>query len=231
MPLPDTVDAIQPRLMREEVYVVLKRWIVEGTLRPGEKVRDVELADRLGLSRMPVREALNRLADEGFVETSANRWTRVTTLDPDTARRIYPLIWSLEPLALTLAGPNLEPADIDEMVAHNERLRHALEAGWAVEASLADSAFHQVYVNATRNPELVRILAGLKAKLRRIEVAYFGGNIIATRSVQEHERLVEDLRRGEIERASRSVRQNWQRSFERILRRQEGGLLSSSDQS
>jgi len=219
MPVPSEVEAIQPQLLRDEVYLAVKRWIVEGTLAPGERVRDLDLAERLGVSRMPVREALNRLADEGFVQTAANRWTRVTLLDPDEARRIYPIVWSLEPLAVTLAGPNLGDSEIGAMERANARLRDALERGDPVEASRADGEFHQVYVEATGNPELARIVSGLKLKLRRLEVAYFGGSVTASRSVDEHEVLLEALRGRDFARAADAVRENWQLSFERILRR------------
>lgn len=219
MPLPENVEAIQPVLMREEVYLAIRRWIVDGSLAPGEKLRDAELADRLNVSRMPVREALNRLADEGFVETAANRWTRVTPIDPDDARRIYPIVWSLEPLALLLAGPRLEERHVDAMVRHNERLRVALNEGDAVEASHADDDFHQVYIEATTNPELIKILRGLKVKLRRLEVAYFGGTLVASRSALEHDELVAAIRVGEIGRAAELARSNWRQSFERVLNR------------
>ncbi len=217
MPLPDVVETIQPQLMREEVYLAIKRWIVEGALAPGEKVRDVELAERLGVSRMPIREALNRLADEGLVEMSANRWTRVSPLDPEDAKRIYPIIWSLERLAVRLAGPNLGSREIAAMTRSNARLRAALETHDPVLASRADAEFHQVYIDAAGNPELVKILAGLKVKLRRLEVAYFGGSLVASRSIEEHEAVIEAIRRGDIELAADAVRQNWQQSFERIL--------------
>src|SRR6266568_1032106 len=195
MPLPEVVETIQPQLMREEVYLAIKRWIVDGALAPGEKVRDLQLAERLGVSRMPIREALNRLADEGFVEMAANRWTRVSPLNPEDAERIYPIIWSLERLAVRLAGPNLGDRGIDAMARSNARLRAALEAGEGVEASRADAEFHQAYINATGNSELVKILSGLKIKLRRLEIAYFGGSVVASRSIEEHELVIEALRR------------------------------------
>jgi DNA-binding GntR family transcriptional regulator len=222
MPLPDQVQAIQPTLMREEVYGTLKHWIVGGILEPGEKVRDVELASRLGVSRMPVREALNRLAHEGFVEMAANRWTRVTALHPDDARRIYPIIWSLEQLAMTLAGPSLRERDVASMRRWNARLRAALDANQPIEASQADAQFHQVFIDATRNPELAQILSGLKAKLRRLEVTYFGGSLVASRSVDEHEIIIEAVERGDIVAAAEAVRQNWQQSFRRIIPTQSG---------
>jgi DNA-binding GntR family transcriptional regulator len=202
--------------MREEVYLAIKRWIVDGVLAPGEKVRDVQLAERLGVSRMPIREALNRLADEGFVEMAANRWTRVSPLDPDDAQRIYPIIWSLERLAIRSAGPTLGGREIAAMARANARLRAALEAHDPVVASRADAEFHQVYIEAAGNPELVKILSGLKVKLRRLEVAYFGGWLVASRSVDEHEAVIDAVRRGDIERAADAVRANWQQSIDRM---------------
>ncbi|HXG26144.1 MAG TPA: GntR family transcriptional regulator [Candidatus Binatia bacterium] len=232
MPLPSQVVAIQPQLLREEVYLSLKRWIVDGTLVPGERVRDTELAERLGVSRMPVREALNRLADEGFVETAANRWTRVALLDPDEARRIYPIVWSLERLAVGLGGPRLGKAELNAMAAANARLRDAIDRGDPLEASRADNNFHEVYIEAADNPELARILASLKVKLRRLEAAYFGGSLTASRSVEEHEDLLAALSAGEFERAADAVRDNWQRSFDRILGRLEDAVTTNqrSDQ-
>jgi DNA-binding GntR family transcriptional regulator len=219
MPVPTDAPTIHSHLLRDEVYATVRRWIVEGVLVPGERVRDAELAERLGVSRMPVREALNRLADEGFIEIAANRWTRVAALDPTEARRIYPIVWSLEPLAVTLGGPRLSPADIAAMANVNEQLRSALQRGDSIEASRADAEFHQAYIDAADNPELSRILAMLKVKLRRLEATYFGGSVTASRSVTEHEEILDALRRGDFDHAAEAARENWQRSFERILTR------------
>ena len=75
--------------MREEAYRELRRLIVDGQLEPGEKVRDREIAGWLGVSRMPVREAITRLADEGLVEMAANRFTRVRPLSAQEACLLY----------------------------------------------------------------------------------------------------------------------------------------------
>jgi len=203
--------------MRDEVYGTLKHWIVGGVLEPGEKVRDLELAQRLGVSRMPVREALHRLAEEGFVQMAANRWTRVTPVDPTDAGRLYPIIWSLEHLAMLSAGPQLRERDLANMRRWNGRLRDALETSAPVEASRADAHFHQVFIEAAGNPELSKILAGAKAKLRRLEVAYFGGSVTASRSVDEHQAIIDAVERVDFRAAADAVRQNWQQSFERIF--------------
>jgi len=69
MPIPQGTKIINRSTLREEVYETILHWIMEGELRPGEKLLDSELAERLGISRTPVREALRRLEDKGLVET------------------------------------------------------------------------------------------------------------------------------------------------------------------
>ena len=76
MPLPFKTKPFNRSSMREEVYKMLLTWILEGEFRPGEKLLDKDLAESMGVSRTPVREALRRLEDKGLVESSANRWTR-----------------------------------------------------------------------------------------------------------------------------------------------------------
>jgi DNA-binding GntR family transcriptional regulator len=215
--MPNQTRKLSKPLMREEVYAGLREWIIDGTLKPGEKLRDASLAEALGVSRMPVREAFLRLEDEGLVETAANRWTRVTHVNLGQARRIYPIIISLEALAVRLATPRLSEDDLARMAGANERLEAALKAEDPVVASEADRAFHEVFVSGSGNADLIEILDDLKAKLRRLEVAYFGGRMIADRSVQEHEAVVEALRNGDAEKAARFVEINWSGSLERIL--------------
>jgi DNA-binding GntR family transcriptional regulator len=216
MPLPATVRPIERPLVREQVYARLRDWIVRGVLRPTEQMRDVDLARRLGVSRTPVREALRRLEDEGFVQTAANRWTRVAPASVADARQFYPIIWSLEALAMRTAGDRLRPSDLDEMHRANERLRHALREKNPAEASRADRDFHFVFIRRSENPELINILQGLKVKLRRIEFAYFNGSVVAARSVAEHEIILRALRDGDLEAAARCVEANWRNSLERI---------------
>ena len=216
MPLPAQVDPIKRQLVRERVYSTLRGWIVHGTLRPNEQMRDVELAGRLGVSRTPVREALRRLEDEGLVRAAPHRWTRVSPLDVGDARRLYPIIWSLESLAVRSAGLRLSGSDLREMAAANARIGLALRANDAVEASAADREFHAVFVRRTENPELVRILNDWKVKLRRLEVAYFGGRVVAQRSVVEHKRILSALRRKDVAAAGQAVEVNWRNSLERL---------------
>ena len=203
-------------LLRDEVYGWIRDAIIAGRFAPGERLRDIELAEQLQVSRTPVREALRRLEDERLVQTEANRWTRVAPLDESEADRIYPIIWTLESLALQLAAPNFTDQVLDSMVAANAELVAALEAGDPVAASASDYRFHQVMIQASGNDDLIRLLRDLKVRLRRFEVAYFQGSATVAASVREHEKIISDLKRRDFEGAAAKTRSNWAESLERV---------------
>ncbi len=94
---------IQRTFVRQEAYVKLRNWILDGTFAPGMQLRDKELAAQLGVSRTPIREALLRLEDEGLVQTKPNRSTHVSSIDFHNAFHLYSIVWTLEKLALTQA--------------------------------------------------------------------------------------------------------------------------------
>jgi DNA-binding GntR family transcriptional regulator len=217
VPIPEQVEKFKRPLAREEVYTTLQTWIVEGVYRPGETIRDQDLADALGVSRTPVREALQRLQDEGFVEMATNRWTRVATLDLDEVRHLYPIIWSLEILAISLAQHHLTTNDLESMREANARLREALTNKDAIAASKADYDFHQVFIRQSANPDLMRILHEVKIRLRWLEVVYFRELVVALQSLREHEAILDALEKKLYEQAAQAIKMNWEESLKRVL--------------
>lgn len=216
MPIPDNPKPISRSSMREEVYNTLLEWIMEGVLRPGEKILDKDLAEKMGVSRTPVREAIRRLEDKDLVESATNRWTRVAEITFEEPEMIYPIIWSLEELAVAQAFSELTPTDLKTMEKANISLKEALEKGDPVGASLADAHFHAVYIARAGNHFLNNILKDLKIRSRRIEVAYFGGSSLAQESVAEHRLMLEALEEGDLERVQQMIRSNWQSSLKRL---------------
>lgn len=215
MPIPSKKQAVNRLSMREEVYNTLLSWIMEGELRPGEKLLDKELADNMGVSRTPVREALRRLEDKALVESSANRWTRVSEISRQEPKRIYPIIWTLEELAISVAAEYLTEKDFRKMAQANIALQKALEHPDPVKASIADVAFHDVFIQRSGNPHLIDILSDLKIKYRRLEVSYFEGGA-ASESVEEHEYIIDALKIKDIRSAQSLIRSNWQNSLKRL---------------
>jgi len=202
--------------MREEVYNTLLKWIMEGVLRPGEKILDKDLAERLGVSRTPVREALRRLEDKELIESAANRWTRVARISLKEPEKFYPIIWTLEELAIAESIALLDEEDFRQMEAINRSLQKATRNNDPVTASWADVEFHQIYIAKSANDHLISILRDLKIKFRRIEVCYFGGAHSADESFQEHNKILEALKDRDLAGAQHLIRTNWQNSLKRL---------------
>jgi DNA-binding GntR family transcriptional regulator len=236
MPVPESAP-LDRDLLRDRAYVALRDAIVEGTLAPGERLRDAELCEWLGLSRTPVREALGRLEQDGLVESAPQRFTRVTPLDRRDARDAFPIVAALHALAAELAVPRLTAADLAAMGDANARFAAALrgiaaraggKAGAAVraggerrgaraaavrgadvEAALAaDDAFHGVFVTASANAELPRALDRLMPRMRRLERARFG-SLQGRRSVAQHDAIARAAAAGDVTKTAALVRENW----------------------
>jgi DNA-binding GntR family transcriptional regulator len=207
MPLPEGKQ-ISRTLLSDRAYSVLRSAIIDGTLAPGERLRDVELVKRLGLSRTPIREAVARLAEDGLVESEPNRYTRVTPLDQRDARDAYPVVAALHALAAELAVPRLSQADIRAMGAENRRFARAVAATDVDEAMAADDAFHEILINASGNPEIASVLERLMPRLHRLERAQFG-SLSGRRSVSQHQALIAAAKRGDAQATAAAVRENW----------------------
>ncbi|MGF9905975.1 GntR family transcriptional regulator [Brevibacillus porteri] len=203
--------------IREQVYLQIQEWIISGVLKPGDRLKDQELAEVLGASRTPIREALLRLEEEGMIQSKANSWTQVAPVDINQAYRLYPVIWTLEKLAVSFAKENIKEEHVKEMEAINEELDRALKQGDALGAQHHDARFHQVIINLSENEELIHVLDGLKKKLYRYEITYFNGISGAEQSVEEHKKIIHSLNEKNFEEAAERIEVNWQESFQRRL--------------
>lgn len=212
MPVPSTAAPLTRRCLSDDAYAQLRDWIIDGTLAPGEGLRDEALAEALGMSRTPVRDALQRLENEGLVTTSSTRRTSVSPVSLKQARDIYPITISLESLALRLALPKIDEGALDAMRAANAELAAALVAGNAATATLADEAVHQGFIACCGNDELVTLLNELKAKVRRLECAFWGW-ADRSPSVRDHDELIAALAARDAMTAERVLARNWDRGL------------------
>ena len=117
------IKKISRTFVKDEAYNLLAQRIISGELKPCERLRVQELSDDLGISRTPVREALLQLESEGLVMTKANRWTIVAPINPCEAKDIYPIIYSLEELALIEAFDKIDEKFIEKIQDINEDIR------------------------------------------------------------------------------------------------------------
>lgn len=209
-------EKIQRTFVREEAYLKLRNWIVDGTLEPGIQLRDKELATKLGVSRTPIREALLRLEDEGLVKTKPNSSTIVCPIDFHNAFQLYSIVWSLEQLALSQSFESITSDHIQLMIEANQKFLQGLNNCDRFFALEADNDFHSVYIKLSQNDELIRILSGLKYKLKRLDLYYFEKVKNADLSYDEHQEIIEALMRKDLPAALNAVAHNWKASFSRI---------------
>ena len=214
-PLPEDAPPLPQLSARERIYEALKEWIVDGILEPEEQLRDAELAERFGVSRTPVREALRQLEDEQLVETARNRWTRVAPLDMELPNQTLPILSALETLALRTAWP-LSDEDKDRLDEANAAVAKAIERRRAKEALIADLRFHGVFDGCSGNDELIAILGRLRDRTRRLDMAYWARPALARSSVEEHQRIIEAMRADDLERSIAALEDHWDN--ERVFR-------------
>ncbi|GAB2894209.1 GntR family transcriptional regulator [Streptomyces deserti] len=205
------MEAIRPvrrALLRDRAYEAIRDAIVTGEIEPGAVVRDVELAERLGLSRAPVREAFARLVDDGLLESKPQSYTRVTPLVASDVRDAAAVVGALHELVTRIAVPRLSAADVEAMRSANERFAAAVRAGDVDAALRADDELHDVLVRVGGNRAAAATIARYTPLIRRLERRRFGEGG-SCRSAGLHERLIEACAAGDVDEAVRVTAQIW----------------------
>ncbi|MET9084403.1 GntR family transcriptional regulator [Streptomyces sp. NPDC004237] len=205
------MEALRPlprTLLRDRAYAAIRDAIVAGEIEPGAVVRDAEFAERLGLSRAPVREAFARLVDEGLLESKPQSYTRVTPVVAAEVRDAAAVVGAMHELATRAAVPRLRDADLDEMRAANARFAGAVQDGEVDEALRADDELHDVLVRVAGNRAAAATVARYTPLIRRLERRRFGEGG-SCRSAGLHEGLIRACAAGDTEAAVRVTTEIW----------------------
>ncbi|MFE0537149.1 GntR family transcriptional regulator [Streptomyces nigra] len=205
------MEAIRPvgrTLLRDRAYEAIRDAIVAGEIEPGAVVRDADLAERLGLSRAPVREAFSRLVDEGLLESKPQSYTRVTPLVAADVRDAAAVVGAMHELVTRVAVPRLTGADVDAMRAANARFAAAVADGEVDLALRADDALHDVLVRVSGNRAAAATVARYTPLIRRLERRRFGEGGTC-RSAGLHDRLIEACTAGDVDAAVRVTAEIW----------------------
>jgi DNA-binding GntR family transcriptional regulator len=197
-----TRAAVENLTLWQRVYEHLRAQILEGQLEPGAELTEVALAEQLGVSRGPLREAIGRLAAEGLVTVSPRRGAVVRSLSKEEFLELYQVREALERMAVQLAVPRLTDEQFDVLSALNEEMaRHATEN--KVEAFFeANRSFHARLLEASGNEKLEELYRQLLDQLGRYRLRSLTlrGNL--KRSVSEHKAILRAASRGDAERAA-----------------------------
>ena len=197
--------ALDRRTLWQQAHDHLRDEILSGRLTPGTELSEVALAESLGVSRGPIREALGRLAAEGLVTVRPRRGAIVRALSSDEFIEAYQVREALEMMAMRLAVPKLSVEHIAELELRIDEMTACGKAGDVAGFFEANSAFHQVFFEAAGN----RMLAGLYTQLRgqidrhRPRSLELRGDL--RRSIAEHKAILRAAKAGNSERAVRLV--------------------------
>ena len=208
MPIPMAVPVVERSLLRDDVFTRLRDAIVDGTFAPGEQLRDVELAEWLGVSRTPVREALLRIGETGLVVARPGRSTVVSDVDTSTVRDARDVVAALHGLAVREAMSRLTRSDLKRMREANRRFRSAIRAGDVEAALAADDDLHAVPVDVSGNRALRAVLDQYTPVLRRAERLRFS-RPPGRDSVARHDSLISLCEAGDAAAAAEVAFDTW----------------------
>lgn len=208
MPLPSHAPQLDRHLLRDGVYRHLRDAIIDGTLAPGERLRDVELAAWLKVSRTPVREALQRLAESGLVVTKPSSSTVVASVNMREVRDARNVVAAMHHMAVRDAVGRLTRADIAGMREANRRFSAAIKRQDVDAALRADEELHGVPVAVAANRALSTVLEQFGPIVRRVERLRFS-SLGGRASVARHDELIRLCAEGDAEGAAQNAFDTW----------------------
>lgn len=210
MPIP--VNEIIPvnKSAKERVYEVLRTWIIEGQLVPSEKIADSEIAAYFGVSRTPVREALQLLEKQKLVISYPGRSTMVTEIDKNDIHQWYIPMISLQKLAVGLAAERVTDQEIKRLTELNDIFRDKVESSApAIELLYADKEFHDAILEIGGNTYIIDFCETLWIHILRLEYAFFKDANTLDDSVLHHRDIIRALSIRDRLSAEIAMEQNW----------------------
>jgi DNA-binding GntR family transcriptional regulator len=189
-------------MLTQAVVERIKDAIENGALRAGSAIGQQELADRLGVSRQPIRQALPLLIAEGWIQSLPNRRLLVRQLENDEIDEIFAVRRLLEPVALAASIERATPAMLRRV---NFALTEYEEADTPAELESADLAFHEALYSCCNNATLLRLIEQLRRSLKRVYELKPTGSALRKAAIAEHRRLAALCERGDASAASTAL--------------------------
>lgn len=198
----------RPQTAQEFALAELRRAIVTGELSPGQPIRQDALAERLGISKVPLREALKMLEGEGQVTYRPHRGYLVTDLSLNDLLEVYRIRELLESEAAREAVVRVGPDDIDRIVAAQRDFEAAHEAGDAVVLTATNRAFHFALLEAAGMPRLVRLVRVLWDATDAYRSVYYNDEANRRRAIREHRAVIKALRNRDADELVRMLNEH-----------------------
>lgn len=194
--------------LRDVVFKTLRQAILKGDMEPGERLMEITLANKLGVSRTPIREAIRKLELEGLVHMVPRKGAIVASISEKDMRDVLEVRVTLEELAVKLAIQNMEESDIDQLRRAAKKFESAVIARDIVDIVEADVMFHDVIYNRTNNGRLIQIINNLREQMYRYRLEYVKDARTHSILISEHQDIITALEKRDVDEAKNAVRQH-----------------------
>lgn len=194
--------------LRQVVFNSLRYAILHGDLKPGERLMEVKLADILGVSRTPVREALKLLEEEGLVKLIPRRGAIVDKIDEKTMTDVLVVRRALEALAVKLACETITKGDIQKLKEVTDNLELAVDRNDIEKIADLDVKFHDIIFQSTQNKKLLQMLNDLREQMYRYRFEYVKNESEHIRILKEHRAIIKSLEEHDKTQATAVVKKH-----------------------
>lgn len=210
--------------LRDVVFRTLREAIIKGELKPGERLMEVQLAEKLGVSRTPVREAIRMLEQDGLAVTIPRRGAEVAHMTEKDMENVLQIREVLDELAVQLAAENMTDEQMETLEDAALEFEQAIQEENVKQLAQADVVFHDIIYGATENKRLVAIINNLREQMFRYRIEYLRDKEAYPTLMREHRAIVEGLKKRDKESVSEIMRahiRNQVEAVKDIIRKQE----------
>ncbi len=207
--------------LRDVVFNTLRKAILTGELKPGERLLEIHLANQLGVSRTPIREAIRKLELEGLVIMMPRRGAEVAQITEKSLRDVLEVRRALDALCAELACERITEEEKQQLKAACDEFEKATATSDATIIAAADVALHDIIVVATRNQRLIQLINNLSEQMYRYRFEYIKDENQHNNLVEEHRMIYESIIRRDKEGAAKATKlhiDNQEKSIIRQLR-------------
>lgn len=203
--------------LRDVVFNTLRQGILRGLLPPGLRLMEIQLANQLGVSRTPVREALRMLELEGLVNTLPRKGAEVAGITPKDLHDVLDVRCALEALAVELACNTITKQDLEKLKGVLEKFRQLVAVEDVSGLAECDVEFHDIIIQSTNNNRLIQLLNNLREQMYRYRLEYLKDVSIHQSIIQEHQTIVNCLERRDIAAAKDIIRSHINQQYEDVI--------------
>ena len=202
--LQSNMDEFLP--LRDVVFNTLRQAILTGELKPGERLMEIHLADRLGVSRTPIREAIRKLELEGLVTMIPRRGAEVAQITEKSMKDVLEVRRALDALCVELACDRITDGELENLRQACDTFEGAVKTKDAKKIAQADVALHDIIVRATGNQRLIQLVNNLSEQMYRYRFEYIKDSSQHQNLIEEHRIIYQSIVSKDKETAAAAAR-------------------------